>query len=162
MNKRTLFAVVLAGFVVAGCGTTGAPVPGGGRPVTPGIQPCSTNVCQIDVPVTTTTVNGHGLTTIGPVPDLEVVKGNYGPGGQGVRIVWHLTAPGYMFKDDGITFKSESAGGQFSGPGTGGAGAEFHWTDRNRDEKSYGYQIKIYNRSTGEWTTLDPTIINRG
>ena len=162
MNKRTLSAVVLAGFIIAGCGTVGGPGEGGGHPATGITQDCTGNVCAIDVAVTTATVNGHSQTIIGPVPDLIVVKGNHGPGGQGVRIVWHLTAPGYMFNDDGITFKSESAGGQFSAPGTGGAGADFHWTDKNTDTNPYGYQIKIYNRSTGEWSTLDPTIINRG
>lgn len=161
MNKRTLVAVVLAGFVVAGCGTFGTPGSGGGGHGRPPPQPCSGNVCQLDVPVTRVTSNGHEQVVIGPVPDLLMAKGNHGLDGKGVRILWHLGNPGYMFKDDGIAFYSDSSASQFSGKGTAGDGAEFHWVDANTDSNSYGYQIKIYDRQSGTWATLDPTIINQ-
>ncbi|MDE2360544.1 MAG: hypothetical protein KGL70_14320, partial [Betaproteobacteria bacterium] len=75
MNKRTLSTVVLAGLIIAGCGTVGGPGEGGGHPVTGITQDCKGNVCTIDVAVATATVNGHSQAIIGPVPDLIVVNG---------------------------------------------------------------------------------------
>jgi hypothetical protein len=92
---------------------------------------------------------------------LEINANNHGPGGNGVRIVWHVSGD-YTFKDDGIRPKDDSAAGwssQFSGPGTGGSGKQFHWTDKNTDNNLYKYKITVYDKG-GNPLSSDPGIQN--
>ncbi|HET7261612.1 MAG TPA: hypothetical protein VFK60_07280 [Casimicrobiaceae bacterium] len=163
MNGRTLWISTLVGLLSAGCAYLPPSGPsgdhgryGGYRPPQPSAQvECNANgPCDIRVDVVTMIGNGVARTTI-VAPDAKIAKGNHG-----VTIHWHITNPDYTFKDDGIAFYEASSAGQFSGPSVGGRGEEFHFTDRNTDTHGYGYQIKVYNRKTGDWLTLDPYIWN--
>ena len=164
MNARTLSGIVFVSLVAAGCGHMETHGGGGGelRERPPTTQECKTPTCQIDVDVVTRTRNGAAINTIVVVDELLVLKDNHGQGGNGVRIIWHVTNPQYCMRDDSIQFYEDAARNQFRAPGTGGDGKEFHWTDANTDSSRhyYGYQLKVYNCRTGDWIPLDPGIWN--
>lgn len=163
MNRRALCIAILAGALSAGCASLGPHGPyhdhhrftGPQSLLTPPPVECKVNgPCKIPVDVVTVTGNGITRTTI-IAPDAEIAKGNHG-----VAIQWHLTNPDYRFQNDSIAFYEVLSAGQFSDPRVGGDGEEFHYTDKNTDVHGYGYQIKIYDRKTGDWLTLDPFIWN--
>lgn len=149
MTKKIFLCFAVVGATLLGCtttmkldGVTGAP--------------CNTAICQVDVYVSGTppvvTVNQQILT---------VAKGNHGAGGNGVLILWVLKdSPGYALREDSIQFYDPKFSRQFDQPDSGGNGAQFHWRDQNDDGLKWGYQIKVYDRSTGVWTPLDPWIQN--
>lgn len=163
MNRRALCIAVLAGLMLAGCANLGPHDRDYGHQRFRGpqsLQPKAAVECAVngpcDIPVDVVTVIGNGTSQTWIVaPDTEIATGNHG-----VKIHWHLTNHDYYFQNDSIAFYEARSRDQFSGPGTGGDGAEFHWTDRNSDVHGYGYQIKVYNRKTGDWLTLDPFIWN--
>lgn len=91
-----------------------------------------------------------------------------------VRIEWQLLKwpwSDYEFRDDSIEFKAGSGyGDQFSDPVASDdrdqavkkGGKKFRWTDRNTNNKPYGYTIKVYQENSVTPFLLDPTIKNQG
>ena len=142
MNRKLLSCVVIA--LLVGC--QAAPT-GGQR--TASSATCAQPQCQIDVMVTGTppviSVN---------IDDLTIQRT------RDVMIHWHLRNNDYEFKDDSIQFYDPASSDQFTGPGTSGSGAQFHYTNKNTRNGRFGYQIKVYNKRTGVWMTLDPAIVN--
>lgn len=164
MNRRTLCIAVLAGLVSAGCACLPPHGPSrgyDGRAASPPPRvECTANGdCTISVDVVTV-IGNHAAQTYIVAPDAEIAKGNHGADGKGVAIRWHLTNPDYAFRADSIAFYETSSAEQFKDPKAGERGDDFHFTDRNTDSHGYGYQIKVYNRSNGNWLTLDPYIWN--
>ncbi|MBS0326951.1 MAG: hypothetical protein JSS46_10465, partial [Proteobacteria bacterium] len=134
---------------------------GGGAPSRqpPPIECKAGGTCTISVDVVTV-IGNHAAQTYIVAPDAEIAKGNHGADGKGVAIRWHLTNHDYTFRADSIAFYETSSTEQFKDPKAGERGEDFHFTDRNTDSHGYGYQIKVYNRSNGNWLTLDPYIWN--
>lgn len=168
MNRRTLCIAIVGGLLSAGCASL-APQRtdfdhhrfGGPQ----SLEPKAPVACRLagpcEIPVDVVTMTGNGvMRTVIVAPDAEIAKGNHGVDNRGVAIQWHLTNPEYSFHPDSIAFYEAHSTEQFSGPGVGARGDEFHYTDRNTDVHGYGYQIKVYNRRTGDWLTLDPYIWN--
>lgn len=162
---RTLAAALFVSVVAAGCGHMGyhhGEYYGVGHraPPAPTRQDCSAATCPIDVDVVASMRNGEMRLSIKTVDELHVLKENHGTDGKGIQIVWHLKNPDYRFEDDSVEFYEGQATSQFSGNGIGREGAEYRWVDRNTDSHRYGYQLKVYNRKTGDWIPLDPWIWN--
>ena len=119
-------------------------------------QPCASVVCQVEV-----SISGQPPKVSVDLPELALATGNYGQGGNGVVIVWHLNNPqDYEFRDDSIQFYDPAYSNQFDQLGKDSSGAVFKGRDKNRDGKKWGYMIKVYDRNTGYWYPLDPWIYN--
>lgn len=146
MNGKRLLLYAAVATALVGCQSLG---PSGGKQVVK--DTCTTPQCQIDV-----FVEGSPPALRVSVDELTV-RGN-----QNVMMHWHLRNNDYEFRNDGIQFYDPASSGQFSGPGTEGSGSQFHFTNKNTQRGSWGYQVKVYNKRTGTWIPLDPAIYNDG
>lgn len=151
MNNRVLLCVMSL-FVLAGCQPASSQ-----RTDTPVRAQCNAAVCQIKVDVAGTPPR---ITV--DVDELQVTRGNHGPGNAGVMIHWKLTNNDYEFRDDSIQFYDPRFPTQFDQPGTGDNRSLFRFRNKNSERGSWGYQVKVYDRRTGVWIQLDPLIFNDG
>lgn len=146
MKTHGILCGLVAAVLLAACAAPGAQTGAGAASST-----CTTPQCQLDVFVE------------GSPPRIRVSVDNLTVrGNQNVMIHWHLRNNDYEFKDDSIQFYDPRWTGQFSAPGTSGSGSQFHFTDRNSERGEWGYLIKVYEKRTGKWIPLDPTVINDG
>lgn len=144
MSRKLVICAVAA--LLFGCQAT----PTGGQRMGATVN-CTTPQCQIDVAVS----DGNP-----PVISVDVETLTIARPSRNVKIHWHLRNNDYEFKNDSIQFYDPAAARQFDEPGVEGSGAQFHYTDKNTVGGRFGYQIKVYNKRTGVWTTLDPAIFN--
>ena len=156
---RTAAICILAASTLLACTTPGNQ---GMRAITE--TECSQNACNLDVNVAVdSSVNPPNVVISVDFYNLRIKKGNLGAGNNGVMIHWHLRNNDFEFKDDSIQFKDPAYTSQFDDKQvTSGAGSQFKWRDKNGFPRQWSYQIKVYERRTGAWTAMDPTIINDG
>jgi hypothetical protein len=151
MTSRALIPAIAMCCIVAACGKES-------QPPTPGASAkCTTAECKVAVHV-----SGTPPAVSAMPPILPIDANNHGPNNQGVRIIWHIVENGYKFQDDGIQFKGANVGSaptQFDQPGAGGDGKEFHYRDKNTDNKTYDYKITVHD-ANGNAIASDPSIVN--
>src|SRR5258706_16357864 len=137
MKNRALL-LAASGLVLFGCASVQTP-PGGA---------CNTNVCHIQLTVTSCLPHGSKITA-------DQDPSHIGPGSHEVH--FDIATAGYEFTDNGITFKKPT-GGAFTAPRKL-TPTKYKWHDDNAAPGTYDYNVELVSASGGI-CRYDPTIVN--
>ena len=149
MTARGLIAAAIASIALVGCATIDI----AGFRFFKVTKTCETNSC----PVIDVSVQGNPPYLKVSADTLLMKHGN-----EDANIIWQLRTDGYEFRDDSISFYNPTrAETQFSKVGPTNKTKTYHLRDKNKDDVyAYGYQIKVYEVSSGIWIPLDPWVVN--
>lgn len=147
MARRGLIAVVVASIALIGCASFDMT----GFRFFKITKTCETNTC----PIIIVTVEGTPPQVKVSIDTLVMKNGN-----QNANIFWRLDTAGYEFRDDSVSFYNPTrAATQFSRVSQ--SRNMYHLKDKNIDDVyAYGYQIKVYDPTSGIWIPLDPWVVN--
>jgi len=155
MMKKTLWAALAAAFIFNACAAD-PPKPAGASTLKR--QP--TKHCTDKDPECKLTISVASCTPDGITIDHESLGVLYGS--RDVKIDWIITTPGYIFKDDGIKFKTDGWQKEFDQPKADKN--KFRWRDRNNAggprDRVYTYGITVFKADGSTCATKDPDLVN--
>jgi len=147
MSARGFIVAVIASIALIGCASSNM----AGFRFFKTTQTCTTSSC----PIIDVSVEGNPPYVTASIDTLLMKNGNHN-----ANIIWKLNTDGYKFMPDSISFKNPArAATQFSLVNQ--TNNTFHLKNKNQDDVyAYGYQIKVYETSSGIWIPLDPWVVN--